>query len=85
MGKKPRDEIRQTNSANAVLSIALLVLAIVMIKSAFTQFFTNRIFGGCVNSLGGLLFFGISMILLRDLCKYLQSKDTNQEDSSDGC
>ena len=85
MDKKPRDEIRQTNSTNAVLSIALLFLAIVMIKSAFTQFHIHRIFSGCVNTLGGLLFFGVSMILLRDLCKYLQSKDSNQEDSSNGC
>ena len=82
MKKKKNDETRQAISLNAILSIALLFLSIIMIKTAFTQFFASRIVGGVINALGGLLFFGVSITLLSDLCKYLQKKETNQEDSN---
>ena len=85
MEKKKRDEARQAFSLNAVLTVALLFLSIVMIKTAFSQFFASRIIGGCINALGGLLFFGVAITLLGDLCKYLQNKHTEQEDSTDGC
>ena len=41
-------------------------------------------FAGCINAVGGLLFFGVSMTLLRDLCVYLRDKETIQEDSTHG-
>ena len=84
MQKKNRDEYRQTLGMNAVLSIALLFLSVVMIKSAFSQLFANKIIGGCINAIGGLLFFFVSMTLLRDLCVYLRNKETIQEDSHHG-
>lgn len=84
MHKKNRDEHRQVLGMNAVLSIALLFLSVVMIKSAFSQLFANRIVDGCINAVGGLLFFGVSMTLLRDLCVYLRDKETIQEDSTHG-
>jgi len=85
MEKKKRDEARQTLSLNVVLAIALLFLSVIMIKTAFTQFFDSRILGGCINALGGLLFFGVSMTLLKELCNYLQKNKNKQEDSNDGC
>ena len=85
MEKKKRDEPRQTLSLNVVLAIALLFLSVIMIKTAFTQFFASRILGGCINALGGLLFFGVSMTLLKELCSHLQKNKNKQEDSNDGC
>ena len=85
MENKSRNEARQRFNLNVVLTVALLFLSVVMIKTAFSQFFNSRIIGGCINAAGGLLFIGVSMTLLRDLCKYLQKKPNNQEDSTDGC
>jgi len=84
MNKKKQEERRQALGMNAVLSLALLFLSVVMIKSAFSQLFSSHIVSGCINAVGGLLFFGVSMTLLRDLCKYLRSKDMNQEDPTNG-
>lgn len=85
MGKRENDERKRTVNLNAILSMALLFLSVIMIKTAFTQFFTDHIVSGCINAVGGLLFFGVSMTLLRDLCKYLQKKEPTQEDTTDGC
>lgn len=84
MDKKPRDEAKQTNSMNAVLMVGLLVLSVAMIRTAFSQFFAHRVVGGCINSLGGLLFFSVSMMLLKDVCNYMKKKEDNQEDSTNG-
>ena len=85
MDKKKQDANRQKRNLNAVLTVALLFLSVVMIKTAFTQFFAHRILGGCINAAGGLLFFGVGLTLLKELCTYLQNKEPNQEDSNDGC
>ena len=85
MEKKHRDESRQTRSLHVVLAIALLFLSVIMIKAAFTRFFSGRILSGCINALGGLLFFGVSMTLLKELCSHLQKNKNKREDSTDGC
>ena len=85
MDKKTRSEARQTFNLNAVLMVALVFLSVIMIKTAFSQFFANRILGGCINALGGLLFFSVSMTLLKELCGHLQKNKTHREDTNDGC
>ena len=85
MNKKKQEERRQALGMNAVLSLALLFLSVVMIKSAFSQLFSSHIVSGCINAVGGLLFFGVSMTLLKELCNYLQKNKNKQEDSNDGC
>lgn len=85
MEKKHRDESRQTRSLHVALAIALLFLSAMMIKAAFTQFFSGRILSGCINALGGLLFFFVSITLLKELCSHLQKNKNKREDSTDGC
>ena len=85
MEKKHRDESRQTRSLHVVLAIALLFLSAMMIKAAFTQFFSGRILSGCINALGGLQFFLVSITLLKELCSHLQKNKNKREDSTDEC
>lgn len=84
MKQKHTAETKRSLALNVVMACALLLLSVVMIKSSFSQFISHRIVSGCVSAVGGLLFFGVSMMLLTDLCKRLQHKERNQEDSSDG-
>lgn len=80
MQKKQTTEAKRTLALHVVLACALLVLAVLLVRSAVHQFTAGHMVSGCVSAVGGVLFFCVSLMLLNDLRRRRRgSHPTNEE------
>ena len=80
----PKAEAKRAVGLNAVMTVAMLFLAAILIRSAVVQLGSGRIVSGVISAVGGVIFFFVGVMMANDLRKRLQNRHNTQEDKNHG-
>ena len=70
--KKKKDETAiatQELALSIVMAVALLFLAVVLVRSAVVQLRADHMFSGCISCAGAVIFLFVSGLMFHDLIK----------------